>query len=618
MDDVLCRPPGEAPTCAVWAAAGRCDAVALFSLLGLAVHATKGAVTWTRQMAAWGFLIDTSPRTLLLPPKRLTKVLLSARALLAESASRRRWVGTRRMQRFCGLAMSTALADGHGGIYLGGQTFAGPGFDGLAPQPVGLPDPERRVVAVRRGPLCDGVDLDAACFQLAGAPPSLGRRRRKGARLGGTHHQLREPPLIPGGARHPQDRAGSGLRGRGFSGVTRPRMVGRDPPPGQQGGLPPRLRRVLHARRLDFACAAATLADGRPFVPRGRSSVAALEWRAHAHAAAVDGFDGLDGADEAARMLTNALADSTAAGYHRHWRRFAAYCAAQGCSALPAAPATVVCYLGTLLRGGRISPASLQKYLSPINTRHVDVGLPRPAVGRLIHSARVGFGRLRVRSVGALPLARRPLPAPVMWRIVELAYGEPDFGWRVRWAALMAGCLVARRTAEILGLERGDVTVTAAGGLHVQVRLYKGAERRTRLSRLVFDVPPSRDALPDLPLLVLRRLLADLDARRAPLSRLLFAPPGATRPPTADDVTAWLLAALRRLDLSPPPGVKWCSYSTRGGGATALHLCGLSPPAVAQMLGHNGNDPRTALAHYIDLLAPRSTEAWRLCGRYVP
>jgi len=332
----------------------------------------------------------------------------------------------------------------------------------------------------------------------------------------------------------------------------------------------------------------------------------------------VDGFDGLDGADEAARMLTNALADSTAAGYHRHWRRFSAYCAAQGCSALPAAPATVVCYLGTLLRGGRISPASLQNYLSPINTRHFDVGLPRPAVGRLIHSARVGFARLHVGSVGALPLARRPLPAPVMWRIVELAYGEPDFGWRVRWAALVAGFLVARRTGEVLGLERGDVTVTAAGGLHVQVRLYKGAERRTRLSRLVFGVPPSRDALPDLPLFVLRLLIADLDARRAPPSRLLFAPPGANRPPTADDVTAWLLAALRRLDLSPPPGVKWCSYSTRGGGATALHLCGLSPPAVAQMLGHNGNDPRTALAHYIDLLAPRSTEAWRLCGRYVP
>ena len=280
----------------------------------------------------------------------------------------------------------------------------------------------------------------------------------------------------------------------------------------------------------------------------------------------MDGFSGLDGADEAALILTNALANSTAAGYHRHWSRLSAYSAAQGCSAFPTAPATVVCYLGTLLHGGRISPASLQNYISPISTRHFNVGLPRLAVGRLIHSARVGFSLLHVRSVGALPLARRPLPAPVMWRILELAFCEPDFGWRVLWAALVAGFLVARRTAEVFGLERGDVTVTAAGGLHVQVRLNKGAERRTRLTRLVFEVCPSRDALPDLPVMVLRCFLADLEALRAPPSPLLFAPPGASRPPTADDVTAWLLAALRRLDISPPPGVTWCNYSTRAGG----------------------------------------------------
>jgi len=62
-----------------------------------------------------------------------------------------------------------------------------------------------------------------------------------------------------------------------------------------------------------------------------------------------------------------------------------------------------------------------------------------------------------------------------------------------------------------------------------------------------------------------------------------------------------------------PPGVKWCSYSARGGGATAVNLCCLSPPGVAQLLDHKGNDPRTALANYIDLRAPHSAEAWWLC-----
>lgn len=70
--------------------------------------------------------------------------------------------------------------------------------------------------------------------------------------------------------------------------------------------------------------------------------------------------------------------------------------------------------------------------------------------------------------------------------------------------------------------------------------------------------------------------------------------------------------------MSPPPGVVWCAYSTRGGGATALHACGMSPPAVAHLLGHKDNNPKTALAHYIDLLAPRTDESWRIFGRYLP
>jgi len=346
--------------------------------------------------------------------------------------------------------------------------------------------------------------------------------------------------------------------------------------------------------------------------------VAADAWRQHAYAAAVDNFGGLDGAEEAARMLTHALANSTADGYERQWRRFARYCAAEGVSSLPAAPTTVVCYLGTVLRRGTVSPGSLQNYLSPINTRHASVGLPRPALGHLVHSARTGFARLFSAAAGALPETRRPLPAPVMWRIVHLALDEPDFAWRVHWAALVAAFLVTRRTGEVLDLELGDVSVRPDGGVHIQVRFHKGAERRSRLERLTFDVPPARGGHYDPPLLVLRRLLADLHDAHAPPSRLLFAPPGLRRAPTTADVTMWLQVALRRLGITAPPGVKWCSYSARGGGATALHLCGLSPPGVAQLLGHKDNDPRTALAHYIDLLAPRSDEAWWLCGRYIP
>jgi len=205
-----------------------------------------------------------------------------------------------------------------------------------------------------------------------------------------------------------------------------------------------------------------------------------------------------------------------------------------------------------------------------------------------------------------------------MWGIVTLALHEPDFSWRVRWAALVATFLVTRRTGEVLDLELGEVTVRPDGGVHVQVRFHKGAERRSRLQRLNFDVLPARVGHYDPPVVCRRRRLADLHAARVPPSWLLFASPGMRREPTSDDMTSWLQAALQRLGISASPGVKWCGYSARGGGATALYLCGLSPPGVAQLLGHKGNDTRTTLAHYIDLLAPRSAEAWWLCGRYIP
>jgi len=289
--------------------------------------------------------------------------------------------------------------------------------------------------------------------------------------------------------------------------------------------------------------------------------MAAAAWRRHAYSAAVDTYGDLDGAAEAASMLTHALADTTADGYKWQWRRFARYCEEEGVSALPAAPTTAVCYLGTVLRSGNVSPGSLQNYLSAINTRHASFGLPRPALGHLVHSARTGFARLFSADEGALPETRRPLPAPVMWRIFTVALNEPDFSGRVRWAALIAAFLVTRRTGEVLDLELGDVTVRPDGGVHSQVGFHKGAERRSRLERLTFDMHPARGGQYDPPLLVIRRLLADLHAARAPPSLILLAPPGMRRSPNSDDMKSWLQAALRRLGISAPSGVKWCSYS---------------------------------------------------------
>lgn len=110
MDDFLCRPPGVGPVSASDATDGRRRALDLFRQLGLSVHPTKGATTGTQRLEALGYLVDTADRQLLLPDKRLLKVQAAAKVLLAESAAHRRWVGARRLRRFCGLAMSTSMA----------------------------------------------------------------------------------------------------------------------------------------------------------------------------------------------------------------------------------------------------------------------------------------------------------------------------------------------------------------------------------------------------------------------------------------------------------------------------------------------------------------------------
>ena len=76
---------------------------------------------------------------------------------------------------------------------------------------------------------------------------------------------------------------------------------------------------------------------------------------------------------------------------------------------LPAAPPTIVGYIGWLAERGTIGADSLQPYLSAINSMHADHGLERPALGHLVRRARQGMARrqaaLQTRDT------RVPLPA---------------------------------------------------------------------------------------------------------------------------------------------------------------------------------------------------------------
>lgn len=121
-----------------------------------------------------------------------------------------------------------------------------------------------------------------------------------------------------------------------------------------------------------------------------------------------------------------------------------------------------------------------------------------------------------------------------------------------------------------------------------------------------------------MPLILLNKMLRELDDAGAPGNQLVFSKPGLDRPPTCLDLTAWLGMALETLGVQPTPGVLWTSDSCRAGGAMAMAVAGLQSVALAQMLGHSRSDPKTANAHNVDALAALSLEALRLTDRRVP
>lgn len=177
--------------------------------------------------------------------------------------------------------------------------------------------------------------------------------------------------------------------------------------------------------------------------------------------------------------------------------------------------------------------------------------------------------------------------------------------------------VLARRSAEILSLELRDICLLPPGGVAVQVRRIKGWERRAIIERLTLCVTAAPAGVPrDLAIKLLLRLLARLKCERAPPSRLIFSVAELDHNPTFGDLSPWLLVAVARIAARPPPGALYSSHSGRSGGASALHVCSVSRPGFARLLGHSRNNPAVDDSLYVKALAQASLEAYWLVGRY--
>ena len=191
----------------------------------------------------------------------------------------------------------------------------------------------------------------------------------------------------------------------------------------------------------------------------------------------------------------------TAESYSRHWATFCAWCADNAVEPMPASPRMIMAYVGHLAERGTIAEASLQPYLSAINSMHADADLPRPALGHFVQRVRQGMAR--AQAARQTRDTRVPLPAPHVLRILHdtlhraarlrasmsmRAFTE----WLRRRAVLVLAFIFFGRQDSCVALQTCDLAVEE-GFIWIRLteKMKKGFVFR-RVIRLPLDAPPVR------------------------------------------------------------------------------------------------------------------------------
>jgi hypothetical protein len=142
---------------------------------------------------------------------------------------------------------------------------------------------------------------------------------------------------------------------------------------------------------------------------------APMDSSAPAEAAAATAFDPkvLATLELIAEDYANASrADSTLDTYVKHWNAFVAWCAAHGCTALPATARTLVVYLASRADQGT-RPATLSVALSAVAYEHERAGHPSPTAHRDVKKTWRGIRR----RLGTAARKKEPLSAADLQRM---------------------------------------------------------------------------------------------------------------------------------------------------------------------------------------------------------
>lgn len=187
--------------------------------------------------------------------------------------------------------------------------------------------------------------------------------------------------------------------------------------------------------------------------------------------AATDGMDRLDppvGPEAAVAMISApasvvgvrpnpSRAVTTRRYYAADWAAFQAWCRAEACQALPAAPASVAAYLAA--EAAKLRPGTLRRRLAAIADQHRQLGYPAPLDAEV---------RNILRQVRRCALPNVPLPSAAP--LARMAAACPGDLTGVRDRALLSlAAATGLGRAALVGLDVEDLRFDAAGvGLAIQ------------------------------------------------------------------------------------------------------------------------------------------------------
>ena len=338
---------------------------------------------------------------------------------------------------------------------------------------------------------------------------------------------------------------------------------------------------------------------------------------------------GWSGGSTALRLMASAHEDSTAAAYSRHWASFCDWCADNELEPFPATPPMVAAYIGSLAERGTVAEASLQPYLSAINSFHADAGAERPAVGHLIVRARQGMARgqaaLLTRdtrvplpagaALGALDAALAALPA-MRRRLAPRAMAE----WlRARYELVLAFVFFARQDSCVSLAARDHDIDGEFLWLRITEKMKRGWAFR-RVIRIPLDSEPSNGVASAIPRLA-ELGKAYMCAREALVSASQIDPPyffqlpGEPKPASRHMATR-VAHTLAAHGVRAPEGFAYLGHSLRSGGSSAAEAIGVSR-YLGNWLGGLGGwsqTGRTRELHYLDPSIGPTPDAYALLG----